>query len=110
VSPAALAAWWSRGGHRPALSNAYGPTETTINASVADCAPQVNPHSVGRPIANTAIYLLDAHGEPVPEGVAGEIYIGGASVARGYLNRPELSAERFLADPFAGVDGARMYR
>ncbi len=110
VSPAALAAWWSRGGHRPALSNAYGPTETTINASVADCAPQANPHSVGRPLANTAIYLLDAHGGPVPEGSPGEIYIGGAGVARGYLNRPELSAERFLADPFAAREGARMYR
>ena len=93
-----------------ALVNNYGPTETTVVATSGRLRSDDATIHIGRPIANTAIYLLDAHGLPVPDGVAGEIWIGGASVARGYLNRPELTAERFLADPFAGRDGARMYR
>ncbi|MDF0734256.1 amino acid adenylation domain-containing protein, partial [Pseudomonas entomophila] len=87
------------------LWNVYGPTETTIWSSAQRVEGAVN---IGRPIDNTQFYLLDAHGEPVPMGVAGEIYIGGAGVARGYLNREDLTAERFLADPFRA--GGRMYR
>jgi amino acid adenylation domain-containing protein len=92
------------------LVNNYGPTETTVVATSGRMdASDAVPH-IGRPIANTRIYILDAHGQPTPSGVAGELYISGAGVARGYLNRPELTAERFLPDPFAEEPGARMYR
>ncbi|RVI98389.1 amino acid adenylation domain-containing protein, partial [Sinorhizobium medicae] len=87
------------------LRNLYGPTETTIWATTFLTDTRIEaPHRyvpIGRPIANTRIYLLDGHGQPVPFGAVGELYIGGAGVARGYLNRPDLTAERFLADPFS---------
>jgi amino acid adenylation domain-containing protein len=95
------------------LFNVYGPTETTIWSSstpVEDPESDDGPVNIGRPIANTRFYLLNAHGKPVPVGVAGELYIGGAGVARGYMNRDELTAERFLCDPFSDVANARMYR
>ncbi|MGY3131094.1 amino acid adenylation domain-containing protein [Bradyrhizobium sp. USDA 4501] len=92
------------------IVNAYGPTETTVCATVWNCPADFDGTVVpiGRPIANTRVYLLDGHGAPVPFGAVGELYIGGAGVARGYLNRPELTAERFIASPF--VEGDRLYR
>ncbi|MGH8302843.1 MAG: amino acid adenylation domain-containing protein, partial [Steroidobacteraceae bacterium] len=96
------------------VANAYGPTEATVQVSTIEYGPDspLPQHEVpiGRPVANTRIYILDEHGEPVPVGVTGELYVGGAQVARGYLNRPELTAERFLPDRFGGPAGARMYR
>src|ERR1700728_2551220 len=92
------------------IINNYGPTETTVVASSGLIERDDAEISIGRPIANTRIYILDVHGEPVPVGVAGELYIGGAGVARGYLNRPELTAEKFVNDPFVDEPGARMYR
>ncbi|MEJ8322499.1 non-ribosomal peptide synthetase, partial [Kosakonia sacchari] len=93
------------------LINGYGPTETTtfVTTYTIDSAVSHNRSiPIGKPIANTQIYLLDKHGQPVPLGICGELYIAGDSVARGYLNRPELTAERFLPDPF--TPGQRMYR
>jgi amino acid adenylation domain-containing protein len=92
------------------LINNYGPTECTVVASSGELASGSEVLHIGRPIANTRIYILDGHGQPVPIGVAGEIYIGGAGVARGYWKRPELTAERFVTDPFSGEAGARMYK
>ncbi|XP_031639453.1 uncharacterized protein LOC116351487, partial [Contarinia nasturtii] len=92
------------------LVNMYGTTETTVHASYQRLESEKSVHSVGRPLADLCYYLLDAHSEPVPLGVEGELYIGGGGVARGYLNRPELTAERFLSDPFSDSPGARMYR
>ncbi|KAF9566389.1 hypothetical protein EC968_003794 [Mortierella alpina] len=95
-----------------AVINEYGPTEASIAALSWRYAEHVlHEHTpIGRPFSNRRVYLLDAHGTPVPLGAIGEIYLGGLGVARGYLNRPDLTAENFLADPFSGVPGARMYK
>ena len=89
--------------------NLYGPTETTIWSTVYRVEAKAGTIPIGRPIANTQVYVLDAWMQPVPVGVPGELYIGGEGVARGYLNRAELTAEKFLANPF-GEPGGRMYR
>jgi len=91
--------------------NAYGPTETTVCATMhlCDSRGETAP-PIGRPIQNTRIYILDQRLQPVPLGIVGEIYIGGDGVARGYLNRPELTAARFIADPFSEKSGARLYK
>ncbi|ASA55472.1 non-ribosomal peptide synthetase [Vibrio gazogenes] len=95
------------------LLNGYGPTETTTFALTHEITA-VDEHAVsiplGRPIGNTQVYLLNSHGQPVPQGVVGELYIGGDGVALGYLNQAELTAERFVPDPYASSANARMYR
>ena len=92
------------------IFNMYGPTETTIWSLSNEVLKVHTPIAIGRPIANMRIYILDSEGEPVAVGVAGELYIAGVGVARGYLNRPDLTAERFLKDPFVVQGEARMYR
>ena len=89
--------------------NVYGPTETTIWSSF-ERLQTGRPITIGRPIANTQFYVVDRSGRPVPIGVPGELLIGGDGVARGYLRRPELTAEKFVANPFSCEPGARLYK
>jgi acyl-CoA synthetase (AMP-forming)/AMP-acid ligase II/aryl carrier-like protein len=95
------------------LVNGYGPTETTtfaITHEITEVAEGAKGIPIGRPIANTQAYVLDSHGEAVPVGVAGDIYIGGAGLGHGYLNGPVQTAERFVPCPYSTVAGARMYK
>ncbi len=89
--------------------NVYGPTECTADTTFARLADSELPH-IGAPMQNRRVYVLDRHGEPVPVGVAGELCIGGAGVGRGYLNHAELTAQRFVPDPFVMDSGQRLYR
>jgi amino acid adenylation domain-containing protein len=98
---------WSAG---RAFVNAYGPTEVTVCATSARCEADGRAPAIGRPLENVRVYVLDAVGRPAPVGVPGELYVGGAGVVRGYLGRPELTAERFVPDPFAAEPGGRLYR
>ncbi len=93
--------------------NGYGPTENTVFCTIGEVAPVTGPGqfpSIGRPVDNTTAYVLDEELRPMPENVAGELYVGGEQVARGYVGRPELTAERFLPDPFSDQPKARMYQ
>jgi amino acid adenylation domain-containing protein len=106
VSPDLVAKWSS--GRR--FFNAYGATESTITATIAECSDSSESPPIGRPIANIQVYILDAQLQPVPIGIPGELYIGGAGLARGYLNRPELTAERFILNPFSDEPSSRLYK
>ena len=90
--------------------NLYGPTECTVDATGTHIHPELLRPVIGHPLHNVAAYVLDERLEPAPPGVAGELFIGGPGVARGYWSAPELTAERFLPDPFAGSPGSRLYR
>lgn len=92
------------------IFNAYGPTECTVCASMEDCTGAPPVIAIGRAMAGAALYILDSAGQPVPPGVEGELYIGGAGVGRGYLGQPGLTAEVFVPDPFGRRPGARLYR
>ncbi|MFQ5615680.1 MAG: amino acid adenylation domain-containing protein, partial [Anaerolineales bacterium] len=95
-----------------ALYNEYGPTEGTVWSTVFDCrGPEIGSQvPIGKPIPNTQVYILNAHLQPAPTGVPGELHIGGQGVAQGYLNRPEQTSERFITDPFSNEPGARLYK
>ena len=124
--PEKLALWHKLVGDRSKSSrirwlNAYGPTEATIGVTLYEPVEPVEPVTysenqpvycvpVGRPIANTQVYLLDKHLQLTPVGVPGELYIGGIGIARGYLNHPELTAEKFIPNPFGEKSGMRLYR
>ena len=102
-----LVAQWSRGRR---LFNAYGPTESTVCATVALCDDGSQKPPIGRPIANIQTYILDQHCQSVPIGVPGELHIGGIGLARGYLNRPDLTAQKFIRHPFSSKPGDCLYK
>jgi amino acid adenylation domain-containing protein len=109
VSPDRYKTWSEVVDGRVRLIDTYGPTETTVISTMAE-PNGISRLSIGRPIANTKTYILDRCAQPVPIGVPGELHIGGEGLARGYLNRPDLTAERFIPNPFGEEPGERLYR
>jgi len=113
-----LALWQQTPFHQARLLNAYGPTEATISATLFEAVSEAGTPAtmttplvpIGRPLAHRRAYILDPQDQPVPIGVAGQLHLGGAGLARGYLNQPELTAEKFIPDPFSSEAGARLYR
>ena len=108
-----LEAWQKVAGSRVRWINTYGPTETSVIATAYEpqaSNPLPSPLPIGRPISNTKIYILDSHLQPVPVGEAGEIHIGGPGLARGYLNNPEVTAAKFIPNPFSSEPEARLYK
>jgi amino acid adenylation domain-containing protein len=105
--PAALVARWSPGRR---FFNLYGPTEATVWSAFAECRDTERDPPIGAAVPNTTLHVLDRRLQPVPQGVPGELFVGGAGVARGYLNRPDLTAASFVPDPFAAAPGARLFR
>src|SRR5581483_6442711 len=109
-------AWQKNHRGRAELMHGYGPTEATVVATIADLSNidgsvrTMREVPIGYPIGNAQTYVLDTLEQPVPIGVAGELYIGGVGVARGYLKRAGLTAERFVPDPFTAQAGARLYK
>ena len=110
-----LSDWREYAGPEMRLLNTYGPTEATVVATAHESNKEDRPSArgeipIGHPILNTQVYLLDSCFQPVPIGAVGELCIGGSGLARGYLNRPELTAEKFIPNPFGGMRGSRLYR
>src|SRR5258707_586768 len=110
-----VTAWHALAGERVRLVNSYGPTETTVVATMCDLRPDdksagPNMVPIGRPLPNATVYILDELLRPVPIGAPGELHIGGPGVARGYVNGPDLTAAKFVRDPFSGLQDARLYK
>ncbi|BCL81641.1 hypothetical protein ccbrp13_41060 [Ktedonobacteria bacterium brp13] len=111
LTPEQVQQFFTRFPQGVALHNLYGPTEAAIDVTSWECSPNdTESVPIGRPIANTQLYILNAAQQPVPAGLAGELFIGGVNVARGYHNRPELTAEKFIDDPFSAQPGAKLFR